>query len=624
MSAGQIVYGIRSLDGPSIAAEDSRILLSFDEPGPLSAPVAAAAQQRWRQLCVSIAVDDGPPAMPAPAGMALDGMAMVAETMERLLARLYGRAPIPVRPFAFAPHAFLMSPAAQPVAAAAARLALSTVSRARPETLPPGAGEYLAGEAEKLRQSAARLDPAIGMDPITALMVAAARAASVPCRHSLIQPGILVLGEGRRQIRFDRAGSLAAPVLGAVVTVDKLLTKRFLAGLGLPVLPCQVVRAAAGMVPAAAAIGYPLAVKPIDGSLSQGVTLDVRTAEQALAAYAHAEAEGTAVMVEPYLDTPDFRATVIGGRARMVMRRNRPFVIGDGTRSIAALIDAHNGDIGSARAQFPGGYPIAIDDEVRRTLEGAGRTPESIPAVSEQVFVRTTPVRSQGGYPVDVTAAAHPDTLALMEHLAQALGAPILAVDFRAEAIERSWRDQRFAILEANGRPSITDIDGDRLARDLVAASFPDPAAVRLPTIVVVRAEAADDARHLAALLAGHPSIGLASPAGVFLGPFRTMAEPPSLAAAHDRFAEAPTIAVAVHWTTPERIEARGLGVDRIDHAFLPEPTSDGPATDGTAAAVHDLVRHHAACVDLLPAGDAAGWTAPVLAAIERQLRGCG
>lgn len=118
--------------------------------------------------------------------------------------------------------------------------------------------------------------------------------------------------------------------MGSKLSSDKLLTKRFLAGLGIPVLPCRIATTADAAVLAAERIGFPVVIKPTDGSLSRGVMLAVADAAEVPAAFAKAMEAGNLAMIEPYLDTPDFRATVIGGRIAIVMRRNRPYVVGTG------------------------------------------------------------------------------------------------------------------------------------------------------------------------------------------------------------------------------------------------------------------------------------------------------
>ena len=104
--------------------------------------------------------------------------------------------------------------------------------------------------------------------------------------------------------------------------------------------------------------------------------------------------------------------------------------------------------------------------------------------------------------------------------------------------------------------------------------------------------------------------LGFAGPRGLLLDGFPAGDEPAAMAAAHDRIVEDPTLAVALHWTTAGRIARRGLGIGRIDHAFLPRAGGD--------AAVAALVRRHADRVDPLPDGSVADRIAAVAAAVVR------
>lgn len=608
VAGAHIAFVLRRIDGPSLESDDSVTLLRLDGAGRLAAPVDAARVVAWIRACGRSGFGEQPPAAAAPT--ALD---LVVETAERLLAYLHGRAPSPVRPARAAAGGYLLSAAAEAVGRRATQIAIAFVAGIAGHAAPL-APERLEREIGQLRGRIP--DLAGNADPVTPLIVAAARELAIPCRRSRIHPGTLVLGEGKRQIRFDRSAPLSAPTLGAVVSPDKLTTKRFLAGLGIPVLPVRVPVDAAEAVRVASDLGFPVAVKPVDGTLSEGVTLDVRTPDDVAAAFAVAAAAGTAVMIEPYLDIPDFRATVIAGRVAIVMRRNRPYVVGDGQRTIAALIAAHNDDLRHGRARFPAAYPIAIDAEVRRTLAGAGLDPETVPEAGRQVHVRTSPVRALGGFPTDETRGTHPDLIRLFERIAQVLAMPIVAIDFRAEAIARSWRDQRMAVLEVNARPGIGDLDGDRLARTLLRAHFPEPAAVRLPTVLVVDPDAGRGFAAARAALQDVAGLGLSGPGGIVLDGFPAGTGTLALAAAHDRIAEDPAVGVALHWTTPEGIAERGLGLARIDLAFL------APAGDGGRAAVAALVRRRADRVEPLPEGPPEARVAAVAAALGRFLAG--
>ena len=576
-----IDLAIHPIEGPSLEGRADCTLLHFLRAEAFGNPVDALQLAAWRSGCRAAGLDDAPD---APA--VVTGIDLAVATTECLLAHIHDRPTQGVRPARGSPGAFLISPATEGIARSTAQVAVGFVT----DLLAGGDGwrpERLVQDVGRLRQLVSELPDRA--DPVTPLMVEAARALGLPWRPSRLQPGTILFGEGRRQVRFDRSAPLNAPTLGAALTPSKLATKRFLAGLGIPVLPCRVVvdRAEAGR--AAAELGFPVAVKPIDGTLFQGVALDVRTAEEAEAAYDRAARHGSAVMIEPYLDTPDFRATVIGGAVAIVMQRNRPYVVGDGERTIAALIAAHNADLRQGRAGFPGGYVLEIDDEVRWTLARAGLSLDTVPDAGHRVMVRTAPVRSLGGYPTNETARAHPEMLRLFERIAHVLAMPVVAIDFRAEALDRPWQDQRIAVLEANARPSIGDIEGDRLARRILEHHFPDPAAARLPTMLVVDPDADANFPAVRAALGTIRSLGLAGPSGVVLDGLPASGAPASTGAAHGRIAEDATIGLALHWTTGRRIARRGLGIGRIDHAFLPATSPDPIAA---------LVRDHADRVD--------------------------
>lgn len=576
-------FAIARIDGPSLEGGATCIVLRRDGLPAPAEPLQVAA---WRAACAAVGIDPLHDLPPAPTDDDL-----MAATAERLLARLHDREPQAVWPSRVADGARCLSAAEEPIARRVARIAITLVDGAFGRAAPPSP-DAVAGEITALRRAIPDL-PENG-DTVSPLIVAAARGLGVPCRRSRIQPESHLLGEGRCQVRFDRSAPLSAPALGVVVSPGKLATKRFLVGLGIPVLAARLPTDADDAARHAAELGFPVAIKPVDGTFARGVSLDVRTPDAARAAFACAADGGAGVMIEPYLDTPDFRATVIGGRVAIVMRRNPPHVAGDGRRTIGELIAAHNAALAAGTAAFPAAVPVAVDDEVRETLAKAGRTLDSVPAAGARVVVRTLPIRALGGYPTEVTAETHPGTLRLFERVARVLAMPVAAIDFRAEAIERPWQEQRMAVLEVNARPGIGDLHGDRIARRLVALHFPDPAATRLPTVLVVDPQADTSAAAVSTALTGVRGLGLAGLSGVVLDGFPAGAAPASVGAAHDRIVEDSTIAVALHWTTADRIARRGLGIPRIDHAFLPA---------GMVGAVADLVRRHADRVDPLPQG---------------------
>jgi cyanophycin synthetase len=86
--------------------------------------------------------------------------------------------------------------------------------------------------------------------------------------QSLVQ-----LGQGRYQQRIRATMTSLTSALAVDIAGDKQLTRQLLASAGLPVPPGQIVRTADEAVEAAARIGFPVVVKPLDGNHGRGVAL---------------------------------------------------------------------------------------------------------------------------------------------------------------------------------------------------------------------------------------------------------------------------------------------------------------------------------------------------------------
>src|SRR5439155_21845897 len=92
---------------------------------------------------------------------------------------------------------------------------------------------------------------------------------------------------------------------------------------GVPVPRSEVVRSADEAATAAASIGYPVAMKPVDGNHGRGVMLKLGDDASVRAGYATARAESRngGVVVETFLRGNDYRCLVIGGELRAVAQR---------------------------------------------------------------------------------------------------------------------------------------------------------------------------------------------------------------------------------------------------------------------------------------------------------------
>ncbi|MCC6617957.1 MAG: acetate--CoA ligase family protein, partial [Chloroflexi bacterium] len=148
----------------------------------------------------------------------------------------------------------------------------------------------------------------------------------------LNEQSLVQLGHGVHQQRIRATMTSLTSSLGVDIASDKKLTNQLLAATGVPVPRSEVVRDAEGAVAAAGRIGYPVAIKPLDGNHGRGVMLDLEDADAVRAGYAVARSQsrGGGVVVETYLTGNDYRCLVIGGVLRAVAQRVPAHVDGDG------------------------------------------------------------------------------------------------------------------------------------------------------------------------------------------------------------------------------------------------------------------------------------------------------
>ena len=97
---------------------------------------------------------------------------------------------------------------------------------------------------------------------------------------------------------------------------------------------------------AARRLGFPLVVKPLDGNHGRGVHLDLRSEAKVAAAFpaALAEARRGTTLVETCVAGNDYRVLVVGGRMVAIAERVPAHVVGDGSSTVAQLVERTNAD----------------------------------------------------------------------------------------------------------------------------------------------------------------------------------------------------------------------------------------------------------------------------------------
>jgi cyanophycin synthetase len=193
---------------------------------------------------------------------------------------------------------------------------------------------------------------------------------------------------------------------------------------------------------------FPLVVKPRDGSVSRHVTTGITNSQQLKQAINKAINYSAYFIVEKFLgDTLVFRATVIDFDFVACVKQIPANVVGDGLHTIRELIDIKNSEL-----TF---YKIVENETTKELLKDKGYNFSSIPKKGEMVYLQKDPFLKLGGDLNEITDSLHPDNLQLFRDIARFFDVRVVGIDFLAQDISLSWKNQICAVLELNSAPCI-------------------------------------------------------------------------------------------------------------------------------------------------------------------------
>jgi len=209
-------------------------------------------------------------------------------------------------------------------------------------------------------------------------------------------------------------------------------------------------------------LGFPVVVKPVAGHKGQGVTTGIESEEEVKKAFNNiikaAENEGVAfegALVQQQIYGYDHRILTIGGKYAAALKRIPAYVMGDGTSTIAELIEIENSReirIDNARSPLA---KIVLDDDMKDFLTLQEKTAETVPAAGEEVVLRRVANISAGGVSINVTNDIHPDNIRMVENIAKFLQVTVLGIDVLAADIAKPWTEGNFGIIEINAGPGV-------------------------------------------------------------------------------------------------------------------------------------------------------------------------
>ncbi len=290
------------------------------------------------------------------------------------------------------------------------------------------------------------------LGPSTASLVKAAEERNIPWLR-LNQQSLVQLGYGKYQQRIQATVTGRTSHIAVELASDKEETNKILATLGLPVPKQMLVQSADSAVRAAGRIGYPVVTKPYNGNHGRGISIHLTDEAQVREGFDAAREHSRSVIVESFVTGDDHRLLVVNGELVAATKRTPGHVVGDGSSTIASLVERVNLDPRRGIGHEKVLTRLELDAQASMMLERAGMTAESVPAAGQLVYLRSTANLSTGGTATDVTDIIHPDNRDMAVRAIRAVGLDVGGVDFLSSNIAESYKTIGGGICEVNAAP---------------------------------------------------------------------------------------------------------------------------------------------------------------------------
>lgn len=278
----------------------------------------------------------------------------------------------------------------------------------------------------------------------------AVRELDIPLRH--LGRGIYQLGWGSARRWLDRSASDRDSALGIRLCDDKHATAGMLREAGLPAAEHLRVASLAHARTAAAALGWPLVIKPSGRERGEGVSININSETDLERAYGQARRYGAGVLVERQAAGVCHRLLVAGGQLIYALKRLPQHVTGDGLHSVRELVGIENRKLRAAPPWMRRKL-LPLDELAMAQLQPLGLGFDDVPARGQYVGLRLIESGEWGGISEDVSDRVHPDNAAAAIAAASVMGLEVAGVDMICEDIAQPWHESGAIINEVNFAP---------------------------------------------------------------------------------------------------------------------------------------------------------------------------
>ncbi len=345
-------------------------------------------------------------------------------------------------------------------------------------------------ELEPVIQTMKEIRQKTALGPSTGSIVEEAKSREIPWIR-LNNQSLVQLGYGVNQVRFratitEKTSNIAVDIAG-----NKEETKRILEEQAIPVAKGMTISSIDEINKAIDYVAFPLVFKPLNGNHGRGATINVKTHEEAVAAFEHAAAISKKVIVEKFVEGYDFRILVIDHKMVAAAQRVPAHVTGDGNLSIHELITIENNDERRGYGHENVLTEIKVDRDTLDLLNKLNYTLESIPAKGEIIYLKSTANLSTGGSSIDVTEQVHPQNVFFCERISRVVGLDICGIDIMAVNLTVPLTENGGVVLEVNAAPGfrmhLAPSEGlpRNVAAPVIDMLYPPGKSARIPIIAI-------------------------------------------------------------------------------------------------------------------------------------------
>ena len=397
--------------------------------------------------------------------------------------------------------------------------------------------------------------------------------------HSLVQ-----LGYGVHQQRIQATVTGKTNMIAVDIAGDKEETKELLGSMGVPVPRGYAIRSAGKIERTIDRIGgFPVAVKPLNANHGRGISVGLTSIEEVERAFEVAKEHARWVILERSLVGKDFRALVVNNQLVAVAERKPAHVVGNGTSTIAELIEETNSDPRRGYGHENVLTEITVDGQTERLLANAKYTLETVLEDGEEFHLKSTANLSTGGTAIDRTDETHPSNVFLFERIAQIVGLDVAGIDVVASDVSSPLSENGGGIIEVNAAPGfrmhLAPSEGlpRNVAEHVVSMLFPAGSKSRIPIVAITGTNGkTTTTRLIANILKGSgKEVGFTTTDGTYIGNSMIDSGDNTGPISAQMVLRDPTIEVAVLETARGGMLRSGLGFDSCDIAVVTNVGAD-------------------------------------------------